>query len=137
MEHKTKTENRALFVDVLEDVLEAAVVALQDRVLRAHKQRPPLLERELEARVRERGDRLVRVEHAERHAGTRKAVHRIALRLHVCKQRLTIRVHYVRVYAQQYVSSRLPVYEMISAAAELLTDLTSDMVNLSSSILDW
>ena len=57
------------------------------------------------------GDRLVRVEHAERRAGTRKVVHRVALRL---------QLDYI-IYV-----SRLPVYEMIFAAAELLADLTYD-----------
>lgn len=45
---------------VLEDVLEAAVVGLEDGVLGAHVQRPPLLEGVLEAAVGKATDGLGR-----------------------------------------------------------------------------
>lgn len=48
-------------VDLLEDVLEAAVVLLEDGVLGAHVQRQALVEGELEAGVREARDALVGV----------------------------------------------------------------------------
>ena len=45
-------------VDVLKDVLEATVIALEDSVLGAHVQWPLLLDGVLEARVGEASDRL-------------------------------------------------------------------------------
>lgn len=47
-----------LLVNVLEDVLEAAIVGFQDGVLGAHVQRPLLLDGVLEAAVSESPDRL-------------------------------------------------------------------------------
>ena len=46
------------FEDLLEDVLEAAVVAFEDGVLGAHVERPLLLQGVLEAAVGEAADRL-------------------------------------------------------------------------------
>ena len=50
-----------LLIDLLEDVLEAAIVLLQDGVLGAHVQRQTLQQGQLEAGVGETGDRLIRV----------------------------------------------------------------------------
>ena len=57
-----------LEVHLLEDVLEAAVVDLQDRVLRGHVQRVVALDRVVEARAGEAEDRIVRVVHTHRDA---------------------------------------------------------------------
>ncbi|CAG9096414.1 unnamed protein product, partial [Plutella xylostella] len=63
-----------LLVDLLEDVLEAAVVLLQDGVLCAQVQRVLPVQRELERGVGEVNNRGVSVEHAERHAGALEVV---------------------------------------------------------------
>lgn len=55
-------------VDVLEDVLEAAVVLLEDGVLGAQVQRPAFGQRHLEGAVRKVSDGLVRVVHPHGHA---------------------------------------------------------------------
>jgi hypothetical protein len=52
------------FVNLFKDVLEAAVIALEDGVLGAHVKGPALFERHLEGRVGEVADGLVRVVHA-------------------------------------------------------------------------
>ena len=49
-----------LVVDFLEDVLEAAIIALEDGVLGAHVQRPALLQRVLETGVGESCDGLAK-----------------------------------------------------------------------------
>lgn len=54
--------------DFLEDVLESAIVRLQDGVLGAHVQRQLLLECQFETRVREASNRLVGVVLRLRHA---------------------------------------------------------------------
>ncbi len=54
-----------LVVDGLEDVLEGAVVLLQDRVLGRHVQRVAAVQRVLEAAVRKVLDRLGRVVHTQ------------------------------------------------------------------------
>lgn len=63
-----------LVVDGLEDIFEAAVVRLEDRVLRAHEHRQALEKRHLERRVREAADRLVRVVLQLRNTGARKVI---------------------------------------------------------------
>jgi hypothetical protein len=68
-------------VDLLEDVLEPAVVLFEDRVLRAHVQGQLLEERHLEAGVRKAADRVVRVVLRVRDAGPREFVDLDALRL--------------------------------------------------------
>nr|GFC44720.1 hypothetical protein [Tanacetum cinerariifolium] len=56
-----------LLVDFLEDVLEAAIVLLQDGVLGAQVQRPALHQGLVEAGVRKAPNRLVGVVHGQRH----------------------------------------------------------------------
>ena len=51
--HDCWIEEHALVVDLLEDILEAPVVALEDGVLRAHVHRPLLLQTVLQTGVRE------------------------------------------------------------------------------------
>ena len=55
---KLNTQRYVLLEDLLEDVLEPAVVALENRVLGAHVERPLLLDRVLHAAVSEALDRL-------------------------------------------------------------------------------
>lgn len=59
-----------LFVDLLEDVLEATIVLLEDGVLRAQVQREAALESELQRAVGEVGDTRVRVVHCLRNSRT-------------------------------------------------------------------
>uniref|UniRef100_A0A182IRC3 Uncharacterized protein n=1 Tax=Anopheles atroparvus TaxID=41427 RepID=A0A182IRC3_ANOAO len=64
-----------LFVDLLEEVLEATVVLLQDRVLGAEVERELSIQCDLERRVGKVPDRVVQVVHAHRDAGTLVLVH--------------------------------------------------------------
>jgi hypothetical protein len=57
-------------VDLLEDVLEPSVVALQDGVLGAQVQGNPLVKSHLERRVGESNDGLISVVHGEGNTGT-------------------------------------------------------------------
>ncbi len=59
-----------LVVDILEDVLEGAVVLLEDGVLGGHVERVSAVQRVVEAAVGKVLDRLVRVVHPHGHAGT-------------------------------------------------------------------
>ncbi len=64
-----------LLEDLIEDVLEASVVLLQDGVLGTQVQRPLLLQREVETAMREALDALVRVVHAHGHTIALEVIH--------------------------------------------------------------
>lgn len=68
-------------VEVLENVLELAVVRLQDRVLGREVQGHLLLDRDLEAGVRKSGDRLGGVVHGHRHTAVLGVVVHVVLDL--------------------------------------------------------
>jgi len=83
-----------LFKDFVEDVLEPAVVLLEDGVLGAEVQRELLVERHVEAALGKAHDRLVRVVHGHAHTGRLVVEHvdpdGLAVGIRGCKHELEL-----------------------------------------------